>query len=92
MSKKDLHEKLYARKIHKPNGFLYSVIYFLGKLIYKRKYGLRWNIIDDPRKEKGPVVIIANHASRNDYLFTAIPLFPLKFNFLAAIMNFLESI
>ncbi len=88
MSKKDLHEKLYARKIHKPNGFLYSVIYFLGKLIYKRKYGLRWNIIDDPRKEKGPVVIIANHASRNDYLFTAIPLYPLKFNFLAAYNEF----
>ena len=91
MAKKDLITKLYERKIHKPNAFLYSLIYHLGVLVYKKKYGMHWNIIDDPRKEKGPVVIIANHASRNDYLFTAIPLYPLKFNFLAAYNEFFRN-
>ena len=88
MAKKTLHERLYERKIHKPNSFLYGTIYHLGKLIFVKKYGMTWKIEDDPRKEKEPVVVIANHASRNDFLFAAIPLYPLKFNFMAAYNEF----
>ncbi len=88
MKKLDLHEKLYSRRIHKPNSFLYWVFYSLCKLVYKKKYGMRWTIQDDPRKENGPVIVIANHASRNDFLFAAMPLYPMKFNFLAAYNEF----
>lgn len=88
MAKKNLHEKLYSRRIHKPNSFLYWVIYRLAILVYKKKYGMHRNIVDDPRKENGPIIVVANHASRNDYLFAAMPLYPIKFNFLAAYNEF----
>ncbi len=91
MSKKNLHEELYSRKLHKPNSFLYGAIRGLGILIYKRKYGLNFEYIDDPRNEEGPIVVIANHASRNDYLFSGIPCYPVKFNFLAAYNEFFRG-
>lgn len=88
MAKKTLQDKVYGRKIHKPNKFLYWLIYTLGKLVYKKKYGMRFNFVDDPRKEEGPVIVIANHASRNDYLFVGIPLYPMRFNFVAGYNEF----
>ena len=90
-AKKTLQDKVYGRKIHKPNKFLYWLIYTLGKLVYKKKYGMRFNFVDDPRKEEGPVIVIANHASRNDYLFVGIPLYPIRFNFVAGYNEFFED-
>ena len=90
-NKLTLDEKLYKRKIHLPNKFLYGLIYHLGKIVFK-KYNMDFNIIDDPNKlENGPIVVVANHASRNDFLFAAIPLYPRRLNFVAAYNEFMRS-
>ncbi len=58
-----LEEKLYKRELHRPNAVLYwilmLVIFFLNKktrthFTYKAK----------PSREKGPFILISNHASR----------------------------
>ena len=90
MAKQTLHDKLYSRKLHLPNRFLYGAIYHLGKLVFK-KYNMTFNYIDDPRKEKGNIVMVANHANRNDFLFTAIPSYPKLFNYVAAYNEFFRT-
>ena len=49
------------------------------------------NFIDDPKKEKGAYILVSNHASRADYIFTAVPLLPQTFNFVVGFNEFFRS-
>lgn len=84
------HDKLYKRKLHKPNKFFYTTLYFLSKIVY-RKYNMKFNIIDNPKLEKENFIILGNHANRNDFLFTAIPLYPKIINFVSGYNEFFRS-
>ncbi len=90
MEKKTLEQKLYARKIKKPN-FIYNALGGVWKAFVAPKYNLSYNFKYDFRKEKGPYILISNHASREDYIFTGVPLLPNRLNYVAGYNEFFRS-
>lgn len=83
-------QKLYKRKITKPN-FAYVALGYVWKALFMKKYNLHYEFKYDFRKEKGPYVFISNHQSRLDYIFCGLPLLPNKFNFVAGYNEFYRS-
>lgn len=80
-------EKLSLRREHVPNAILYwilmKVVAILNKtvnteFIYKAR----------PADEKGPIVLVSNHASRMDYLFTAPVCYPKRLNYVVGYNEF----
>lgn len=55
------------------------------------KYHVTYKVIDDPRKEKGPVFIIWNHLSRRDYLFLKKLISPMKYSVVAGYNEFFRK-
>ena len=87
--RKTLHDKIVTRNIKKPN-LIYSILGNVWKLI-AHKYNINVKYIEDPRKEVGPHILISNHASRLDYMFTGIPTLPNRYNFVAGHNEFYRS-
>ena len=75
-----IEQKLAKRRIHKP-GVLYSIICPVFSKVVCGKYNIHVSFKADPRKDDRPHILIANHASRLDYMFTGMPLLPKKYNF-----------
>ena len=90
-SKKTLQQKLHSRKIKQPPKAVYYTLGYLWRLLYFKKLGLQVDIRDDPRKCKGPYIIVSNHASRLDYIYTGIVLLPDTLNFVAGYNEFFRS-
>ena len=88
--KKTLDQKLHSRKLKKP-GILYIILGYLWKLLFYKKYNINVTYKTDIKKVKGPIILLSNHASRLDYMFTALPLLPKKFNFIAGYNEFFRS-
>lgn len=87
MTKMTNAEKLEKRSVHEINTVYYAVLALIVKVLdfivnahftYKAK----------PGKEKGPFLMIANHASRNDFLFTAPACYPRKLNYVVGYNEF----
>lgn len=89
--KKTIEQKLHERKIKSPNPIIYNVLGYVWKYTMAAKYKMDVEYKDDPRKEKGAYILISNHASRLDYIFTAIPLLPQTLNFVAGYNEFFRS-
>lgn len=87
--KKTLHDKIVTKNKKKPN-ILYPILGNIWKLIAK-KYNMHVIYKEDPRKEHGPHILISNHASRLDYMFTGIPTLPNRYNFVAGHNEFYRS-
>ena len=90
MAKYSLSEKLHKRKINKPN-FIYNVLGAVWQLTVSKKYNIHYHFKKDFRKEPGPYIVVSNHASRLDYMFTGIPLLPNRYNFVAGYNEFFRS-
>lgn len=88
--KKTLDLKLHSRKLKKP-GILYIILGYVWKLLFYKKYNINVTYKTDIKKVKGPIILLSNHASRLDYMFTALPLLPKKFNFVAGYNEFFRS-
>ncbi len=73
-------EWLNSRKIHAPPAAPYWVLLQVAKLL-ARLDGTRFTCNAHPGREEGPIVMIANHASRNDYEFTGPPCWPKRLNY-----------
>ena len=84
-------EILYLRKIKNPPKFIYNVLGNVWKILFMKKYGVKVTYKQDPREEKGAHLFISNHASRNDYIFTGVPLLPNTYNFVAGYNEFYRS-
>ncbi len=82
-----IEEKMYKRELHKPNAILYwilmLVIFFLN-----RKTKTHFTYKARPSKEKGPFIIISNHASRVEYQFTAPVCLPKRLNYVVGYNEF----
>lgn len=88
--KKTLDQKLHSRKLKKP-GILYIILGYVWKLLFYKKYNINVTYKTDIKKVKEPFILLSNHASRLDYMFTALPLLPKKFNFVAGYNEFFRS-
>jgi len=89
--KKTLQEKLHARRIKQPPKLVYCALGYLWRILYFKKLGLKVEIKDDPRKCKGPYIVVSNHASRLDYIYTGVVLLPDTLNFVAGYNEFFRS-
>ena len=93
MSKNNLtlEKKLHKRHIKKPPFLIYNLLGLIWKLLFMKKYNVNTEFKYDFRKEKGPYIVISNHASRLDYIFTGIPLLPNRLNYVAGYNEFFRS-
>ena len=87
--KKTISQQLRERKYTTPSNLEWMAYAFLARLpSFGPKYHVHEEIIDDPRKCKGPCFIIWNHQSRRDYLFLKNLIAPMKFNMVAGNSEF----
>ena len=95
MTKQNLSEqqKLESRRLHPVNPLLYG---FLGRVVVQgalvKKYNAHFTYKDDVSAYRGKsYVVVSNHASRMDYVFTAPAFLPDSFNFVVGYNEFFRS-
>lgn len=86
-----LAQKLKQRQLHKPPTFIYRVLGGVWRILFEKKYGVEYEYEVDPCKVKGAHIVVSNHASRADYIFTGLPLLPNTYNFVAGHNEFYRS-
>ncbi len=89
--RKTLAQRLHARKLKKPPVLVYCALGYLWRLLNFKKLGVKAEIRNDPRKCKGPYILVSNHASRLDYIFTGVVLLPDTLSFVAGYNEFFRS-
>ena len=89
--KRTLAQKLVHRKIKKPPFILYNLLGRVWQLLFFKKLNVSVEYRQDPRKTKGPYIVVSNHASRLDYIYSGIPLLPHTFNYVAGYNEFFRS-
>lgn len=89
--KKTVAQKIHSRKMTPPPAFIYRVLGGIWKMLFMKKYGVEVEFKTDFRKEKGPYILVSNHASRADYIFTGVPLLPNTYNYVAGYNEFHRS-
>lgn len=85
--KKTLDQKLHDHDVKLPPSWLYSILILVIKIL-NRKVNTRFTFKVNPSEEKGPIILISNHASRNDFLFTAPAVYPKKLNYVVGYNEF----
>ena len=86
-----IDQKLKAKKIKRPPYVIYNVLGRIWQLLFFKKYGVKVTYETDVRKEKNPHILISNHTSRMDYIFTGVPVLPNTYNFVAGYNEFFRS-
>ena len=89
--KKTLAQKLHSRKIHQPPKLIYLLLAQIWKLLFYKKLGMSVEYKVDPRQEKGSYIVVGNHASRMDYIYSGIPFLPHRMNYVAGYNEFFRS-
>ncbi len=89
--KKTLAQQLHSRKIHQPPAFLYRLLANIWRLLFVKRLGVTFEYRVDPRKDTGPYIVVSNHASRVDYLYTGLPFLPHCMNYVAGYNEFFRS-
>ena len=89
--KKTVAQKIHSRKMTPPPALIYRVLGGIWKMLFMKKYGVEVEFKTDFRKEKGPYILVSNHASRADYIFTGVPLLPNTYNYVAGYNEFHRS-
>ncbi|HWQ06803.1 MAG TPA: 1-acyl-sn-glycerol-3-phosphate acyltransferase [Feifaniaceae bacterium] len=90
-TKRTLQEQLHARRLKEPPKLIYCILGYLWKLMYFKKLNIHVDMKDDPRKCKGPYIVVSNHASRLDYIYTGAVLLPDTLNYVAGYNEFFRS-
>ena len=90
MAKKTVEKQIHSRKISAPNG-IYPLLGNIWRLFVYKNYNVHYTFKKDFRKEKGPCFFISNHASRLDYIFTGVPMLPVRMNYVAGYNEFHRS-
>lgn len=82
-----LAKRLETRREHRPNPVLYAILYCVV-LVMKAKLRTKFVFKVRPGKDKEPFVLVSNHASRNDYVFTAPAAWPRRLNYVVGYNEF----
>ena len=80
-------ERLLRRQTKSPPGALYWILMQVSRVLC-RLDNTHFTYLAHPGKEPGNIVMIANHASRVDYQFTAPPCCPKKLNYVVGYNEF----
>ncbi|MBQ4563334.1 MAG: 1-acyl-sn-glycerol-3-phosphate acyltransferase [Lachnospiraceae bacterium] len=90
MGKITIAEKLKNTKMKSPNG-VYNVLGWVWKTFVAPKYNAHYTVKTPVGEEGGPFIMISNHASRMDYIYTGIPVLPKRMNYVAGYNEFFRS-
>ena len=90
MKNTSVADAINARAAKRPNT-IYNILGGVWRMFMYKKYNVHYSFKTDFRKEKGPFFLISNHASRLDYIFTGVPLLPLRMNYVAGYNEFHRS-
>jgi 1-acyl-sn-glycerol-3-phosphate acyltransferase len=86
------HEKLCRRKLRPPNYLIYNILVrFVVKKLIMKNLDVRFNSSIDMRDYAGPFIVVSNHASRLDYIYTSLPFLPRPVNFVSGYNEFFRS-
>jgi len=85
--KQTIAQQLQARREHKPNSILYALLYLVVKII-AAPLKIKFIYKARPSKDKGPFILVANHASRIDYVYTAPAVWPRRLNYVVGYNEF----
>lgn len=83
MSKPTLAQKIASRKLRRPPAVIYPLLANIWRLIFVKRLGVTFEYKVNPRDYKGPFIVVSNHASRVDYLYTGLPFLPHRMNYVA---------
>lgn len=86
--KPTLQEKLAKKRAGKPPVILYLLLINIWRLALNKKLGVRFTFKARPSKDKNPYVLVSNHASRVDYLYTAPAVLPHRLNYVVGYNEF----
>ncbi len=86
-----LDQKLHSKKLHQPPKLIYNVLGNIWRMLFVKKLGVTFEYRVDPRKDDGPYIVVSNHASRVDYVYTGIPFMPHCLNYVAGYNEFFRS-
>lgn len=87
MSKKTVAKKIHSRRITPP-GVMYDILGGVWKNFIAPKYNVEYIDHVGMSKVEGSYIFISNHASRLDYIFTGVPVYPKKMNYVAGYNEF----
>ena len=79
-----------ARRQAQPPGFLYDILVKAVIPLLSRKLSPTFTYKAFPGKDAGPFVLISNHASRIDYLYTAPVCWPRRLNYVVGYNEFFQ--
>ncbi|MCR5088654.1 MAG: 1-acyl-sn-glycerol-3-phosphate acyltransferase [Oscillospiraceae bacterium] len=82
-----IDERIQRSEIKTPPAWLYGLLMGVTAVL-NRSSNTHFTYRARPSEEKGPLVMIANHASRVDYQFTAPPCYPKRLNYVVGYNEF----
>jgi 1-acyl-sn-glycerol-3-phosphate acyltransferase len=89
--KPTLQERLERKHMKKPPAFPYLLLINIWRLLFNRKLGITFTFKSRPSKDKNPYILISNHSSRVDYLYTAPAALPHRLNYVVGYNEFFRS-
>jgi len=89
--KETLAAKLERKRMGKPPALIYWILIRLWMLFLNRKLGVEFIYKAKPSQDKNPYVLVSNHASRVDYLYTAPAALPHRLNYVVGYNEFFRS-
>lgn len=91
MSKLTLEQKVAKRKIKAPPKFIYKILALIWKATFFKRLNVNVEYKIDIKKLKAPFIVVSNHGSRVDYVYTGIPMLPHVMNYVAGYNEFFRS-
>lgn len=89
--KRTLSQKLALKRTKKPPAIIYLLLINIWRLALNKKLGIKFTFNARPSKDKNPYILISNHASRVDYLYTAPAVLPHRLNYVVGYNEFFRS-
>ncbi len=89
--KRTLQQKLALKHAKKPPALIYLLLINIWRLALNKKLGIHFTFKVRPSQDKNPYILISNHASRVDYLYTAPAVLPHRLNYVVGYNEFFRS-
>lgn len=86
-----LQQKLERKHFKRPPRVIYPLLKKFVLQTLSKKWNTEYVFNVDTKKIKGPFVVVYNHQSRNDYVFTAMSFPKTRLNFVAGYNEFFRS-
>ena len=89
--KETLQKKLHNRKLKRPPLLIYLMLGYIWKLMFNKKLNVHYDYKINLKHFKGPYIVVSNHASRLDYIYTGVAFLPHRLNYVAGYNEFFRS-